>query len=218
MATTTTNLGLILPAVSDAADIGVLNANFEKIDALGGYGLGGTYAKMVSDCNDATANGFYSLAGSGTANAPGWNLNYGTMLVTNRSNGSQITQIVTYANVSAVRSYVNGAWTEWEYENPPMQLGVEYRTTERWDGAPVYMKMVDCGELPNAGQKVVEFATETTAAAINLYGRAVKNGELITIPYAGNGIIVSGYKNRVVIGTTADYSGWYGYVVVKYTK
>ena len=41
MATSTTNLGLTKPSVNDAADIGVLNSNFDKIDALGGYGLGG---------------------------------------------------------------------------------------------------------------------------------------------------------------------------------
>lgn len=32
-----------------------------------------------------------------------------------------------------------------EYANPPMLLGVEYRTTERYLGKPVYVKTVDCG-------------------------------------------------------------------------
>lgn len=31
-------------------------------------------------------------------------------------------------------------WDEWEYENPPMIAGTEYRTTERYDGRPVYVK------------------------------------------------------------------------------
>lgn len=33
----------------------------------------------------------------------------------------------------------------YEWENPPLQLGVEYRTTERYLGKPVYVKVVDCG-------------------------------------------------------------------------
>lgn len=35
-----------------------------------------------------------------------------------------------------------------EYLNPPMQLGVEYRTTERYLGKPVYAKLIDCGKFP----------------------------------------------------------------------
>ncbi len=38
-----------------------------------------------------------------------------------------------------------------EYLNPPMSLGVEYRTTERYLGKPVYVKLIDLGSLPNAG-------------------------------------------------------------------
>lgn len=30
-------------------------------------------------------------------------------------------------------------WTDWEWENPPMVADVEYRTTERYNGKPVYV-------------------------------------------------------------------------------
>ena len=33
-------------------------------------------------------------------------------------------------------------WSEWEWDNPPMQPGVEYRTTERRDGKAVYAKSI----------------------------------------------------------------------------
>lgn len=39
----------------------------------------------------------------------------------------------------------NNAWRAPEWTNPPLALGVEYRTTERYLGKPVYVKMVDCG-------------------------------------------------------------------------
>ena len=56
---------------------------------------------------------------------------------------------------TAQRMLLDGAWGEWEYLNPPMELGVEYRTTERYLGKPVYTKLVDCGAMPNATRKTV---------------------------------------------------------------
>lgn len=38
-----------------------------------------------------------------------------------------------------------------EYLNPPMELGVEYRTTERYMGKPVYVQMMDWGRAPAKG-------------------------------------------------------------------
>lgn len=49
------------------------------------------------------------------------------------------------------RFKMNGTWGEWEWENPPMVLGVEYRTTERYNGKPVYTKLIYCGVAKNAG-------------------------------------------------------------------
>ena len=39
----------------------------------------------------------------------------------------------------------------WGWDHPPMELGVEYRTTERYLGKPVYCKVVDCGKFPAPG-------------------------------------------------------------------
>lgn len=36
------------------------------------------------------------------------------------------------------RVRTSSGWGQWEYENPPMIAGVEYRTTERYDGKPVF--------------------------------------------------------------------------------
>lgn len=50
-----------------------------------------------------------------------------------------------------VRSCFNGTWDAWECENPPMSVGVEYRTTERCRGMPVYTKCVNIGALTRNG-------------------------------------------------------------------
>ena len=44
--------------------------------------------------------------------------------------------------------------TEWI--NPPMVPGVEYRTTERHNGSPVYVKYINIGTLPASGSISVE--------------------------------------------------------------
>ena len=41
------------------------------------------------------------------------------------------------------RSWYAGQLNPWEWVNPPMKVGVEYRTTERFLGESVYVKMVD---------------------------------------------------------------------------
>ena len=42
----------------------------------------------------------------------------------------------------------SGIWQPWEWVNPPMVPGVEYRTTERWQDKPVYTMLIDIGETP----------------------------------------------------------------------
>lgn len=46
----------------------------------------------------------------------------------------------------------------YEWINPPMLPGIEYRTTERWNGKVVYTKLVDCGTITNGGS--IQYSTE----------------------------------------------------------
>lgn len=55
----------------------------------------------------------------------------------------------------------------WEWVNPPMTLGVEYRTTERYLGKPVYVKVVDCGSF--VADKTVSW-TDTLSEVIGIAG------------------------------------------------
>ena len=41
-------------------------------------------------------------------------------------------------------------WMPFEWEYPPMQLGIEYRTVDRYNGKPVYAKAISLGKAPNA--------------------------------------------------------------------
>ena len=54
----------------------------------------------------------------------------------------------------------DGEWQPWEWVNPPMMAGVEYRTTERWNGKAVYTKLIDFGAFN--GNTPKDFSVGTT--------------------------------------------------------
>lgn len=154
--------GAWMPWQELANDYSIVNALREK--APDGYGLGETNGcpidpSVEGGLNTAIKCGWYYFGGSGTiANAPSIpNGGYGSLLVTSRGAGNTITQMCffeTYTTI-AIRYRFGSEWQPWEYINPPMALGVEYRTTERYLGKPVYVKLIDCGNLPDGTTKEV---------------------------------------------------------------
>lgn len=84
---------------------------------------------------------------------------------------------------------LNGSTVEWI--NPPMQLGVEYRTTERYLGKPVYVKVVDCGDF--VSDKTVSW-TDTLSEVIGIAGINVSSYRM-TFPdsyISGDKIVLRG--------------------------
>ena len=60
-----------------------------------------------------------------------------------------------------------------EYQNPPMKLGVEYKTMERYLGKPVYTMAFSFGALPNTSDKGVAMpGTDGTCKIIEIHGYA----------------------------------------------
>lgn len=120
---------------------------------------------------------------------------------------------------------VAGVWQPFEWVNPPMDLGVEYRTTERYLGKPVYVKMVDCGSLPNAGYKAVNIGTPGLEKVIEISGCAIDTkGDFYSIPATNFsssvhdvGLYATG-SQAIAISTQSDRSNYRAYVKVKYTK
>ncbi len=112
--------------------------------APGGFGLGGG-AKQISSWDDARENGWYygpAPAGIGSGNLWG--------RVDSLSDGYAVQTIYSDNHVAtAERFFISPAWKPWEWIDPPMQLGDEYRTTERHFGKPVYCQIVNFGYGPN---------------------------------------------------------------------
>lgn len=80
---------------------------------------------------------------SGAATVCGVNFSRSTVSVQGYDESSAVQILSLIDNTTrAVRSCDNGVWRPWGLENPPMVPGVEYRTTELFNGQPVYIKRI----------------------------------------------------------------------------
>jgi hypothetical protein len=104
-----------------------------------------------------------------------------------------------------------------------MAVGVEYRTTERYNGKPVYVKLIDFGALPNATNKTIEFYADETSRPISVeaqVGNAL-DSLFLTIPsnFAGSAIWISAVNYKQIrITTGQNSSDLQARVIVKYWK
>jgi len=122
--------------------------------APAGFGLGQEAVTLTSKAQlDAVrGNGFYQYNGQAILDHPSAQY-VGQCVggVFSMKQGASYTQffILNYPNKGAVLkrdSFENvTGWGEWEWVNPPMVPGEEYRTTDRYNGKPVYAKCIDCG-------------------------------------------------------------------------
>ena len=117
------------------------------------------------------------------------------------------------------KSIYNNAALPIEWENPTMVPGVEYRTTERWNGKPVYAKLVNIGALPNASSRYIEGEPVPPGInAISIHGVGVSGYNSIPIQSSDVYASVQGEWGVIYVSTTSDYSAYTGYLTVKYTK
>lgn len=114
-------------------------------------------------------------------------------------------------------SIINGVFSGWEWENPPMRIDTEYRTIKRFRGKPVYTLYFYYGNLPNATRTDVEYG-DASCRAISAIG--LTNGNDV-IPYennAGSGVKVNAFNNIIRTETTIDRSGVSAHFTVEYFK
>lgn len=107
---------------------------------------------------------------------------------------------------------MNGAAKEWI--NPPMQLGVEYRTAGRYNSKPVYAKAISFGQAPNATYKDVSHGIENFSQLVSYTGM-MGGANLIETP-ALDSIQIN--VSNIRITTNTDVSASYVYLVLRYTK
>ena len=193
-----------------AADVGAAPA---------GFGLGETVKWIYPP--ETLANyihsGFYSWS-SGVTDAPFY---AGSMIAIKRSPEYSY-QIAFRDDVTrvemAVRKLTKTDWTPWEWVNPPMVEGTEYRTTERCKGKPVYARLVNLGTMPNATSKTYQsFATGVDDIVSAEFTYKTSDTRYFNNPDIS--WYIGCYNNPyIVMTTTKDMSGCTGYLLCKYTK
>ena len=180
--------------------------------APAGYGLGETspYIAKTSESGEYDADtvdktGFFAAK----TNTPTEGWCYG--LHVNRINNKLAFQLLTSEfseKEFALRKKISGVWQPWEWVNPPMKLGVEYRTVERYNGKPVYAKLLNFGALPNSTSKSFAHGISGLGYVVDIYGQGV----------AGQDVKVSVDTTNITITSTSNLSAVTAYPVIKYTK
>ncbi len=134
----------LLVEVQKILDASDLTPIINDIQMLKGSGLGG-YAKQltiseIEDLDPIDKNGWYSFILPDTVQVNGVNFQYGYMRVDNFDLASctQTIYVVDEQGTILRRKKMNSVWGEFECENPPFAVDVEYRTTERIGGKVIY--------------------------------------------------------------------------------
>lgn len=119
-----------------------------------------------------------------------------------------------------IKRCVSGVWNPVEWLCPPMAVGVEYRTTERYDNKSVYAKLLDFGALPSNTYKRIDTGA-SGATYIYLEVAAYQDGLAYNLPILSNDGIrarAAFTSDRVEIRTTEDMTAFTAMVLIKYTK
>lgn len=199
----------------------------ENINAApGGFGWGEELPQLAptaAEVDAITANSIVRYANNSTNLVDGDSGSYTryAIVVTYTVNATDKAQDVygygggAHGDVMLHRGRSGNTWLPWEWVNPPMQLGVEYRTTERYLGKPVYVKVVDCGNLPASGLKNITHGI-ANCKPIYVYGE-MSNGN--TLPYTvGTTYSISADGAYIQIYVTGDFSQYTVKATIKYTK
>lgn len=191
---------------------------------IDGFGLGQAKVIAVADLDSITAPGWYCA--SETATIAGSTANYWYFHVSAYGAGDacciQEAYPVNSYNTKMVRFARASTWGEWEYVNPPMISGVEYRTTERHQGKAVYVRYIDLGNLPESGSKSVAF-TDTAATVVSYQAYVVTNtGNTAPFPWINSsGTIlatVTATTTKIAVFVQQDLSTHTAYAIVRYVK
>ncbi|MBR4290668.1 MAG: hypothetical protein IKT52_08525 [Oscillospiraceae bacterium] len=185
--------------------------------APAGYGLGTVNPPAISDLNTCKQSGWYYTSEQ-TLNVPEkyrYIFDYSSVLVYARTSKQIVQRLISagyWTHSEMLRYTLDGGetWTE-EFVTPPLAVGVEYRTTERSDGKPVYVKRISVTEsdISALGSGVNRYINHS----ISGFGRLVRCHAVMDnayplphISYRGSGnpsIISINNVNMTTIAITA---------------
>ena len=178
--------------------------------APAGYGLGETsnIGKWNGDANTLTKQGWYRLE-SGTTNGVGASA---SVRVDGYAETGLTQTAYTRTGFVLQRTCVDGTWGEWEYVNPPMQVGAEYRTTERCEGKAVYAKRINCYAAPAS----VDISSSNIEKVVRWSGFVTYYG--VALPCGNASWKVDINRNSISTTSAYDQASAHFYIDLYYTK
>lgn len=133
-------------------------------------------------------------------------------------------EAVSYSGLKALKRKQAGTWQPWEWENPPMSPGVEYRTTERHNGAVVYRTLIEYTNEDTIG-------TSGTYTQVNIpHGISGKGDTVRCDAYVGANLlpyistdgaftaVAAVNATNILLRTFAEWTSRTWYFDLKYTK
>lgn len=197
----------------------------------GGYVSGGNVVVAPlnddgnADANLITQSGFFRAI----VNIPeisGWNY----ILHINYSSASAIQLgciVVLTTSNWATRRKIDSVWGPWEWMSPPLQLGIEYRTTERYQGKPVYAKAISLGAGPDSNtKKTVQHGIGNMSHIVDYGGEMyLSTGSSNPISLPGVSVVSDeiysfgvNYRRFIWTAQTTALTTYTGIGWIKYTK
>lgn len=105
---------------------------------------------------------------------------------------------------------------EAEWINPPILIGTAYRTTRRWQGMPVYERLLDCGYVGSSGTYSVSNPI-SNGIILSYEGYIASGNSYRTLPVSVCGAFV---QDSSILFSIANegYIGWRILLKIKYHK
>lgn len=199
--------------------------------APAGYGWGEVYGRglqNVAEVNACVTGGVYTFAGGANSSVivvNGIEIGYANIIVAPFTDNAYTTQImrpvVPTLDSLLIRHKSGETWGEWEWANPPMVIDVEYRTTERYKGKPVYARLVDCNGCPGAESKTIPHNTAGVVDNIVSAQGQMQGYRVFPSSVIGGSMKLDIETNatEIILHSNADYlAGTPCHVLLKYTK
>ena len=195
--------------------------------APGGFGLGEVNPDSAenNDANTITKTGWY-MASINTPTSAWWIIHaitYNSTMYQFAYANEAASSVLIGSVLQRSKKAANVDWTPWGWVNPPMHLGIEYRTTERYLTDPVYVKLINLGAMPSAGgTKKISVSDLGIRVPISMdltWGNAASENFVINnyAPYVAS----AGFDNAnidIVGGPEADTVHYTIYALLKYSK
>lgn len=201
-----------------------------------GYGYGGT-AIALKDSSNITSEEVlntelakvYDAMKSGETKmitwimyplTSGWRW-FGILSKSSTNNGSLIAHSAYGGGSNIVKTKNSGAWLPVEWENPPMLPGEEYRTIERWNGKPVYKKLIEYTN-PDAISGAMTLTIPHNITGLDMIVTASCTTKNYLLPYltAGSSLSISAWNstNLTMYANSSWGAGRKWYIELRYTK